>query len=140
MLKKQSVSECTFDLFRAVSERIPDSRQRASWDGLCRDDGCHDEAVWCGSTTTCIRYFVIAEHAAYQAREYQIEPDVSAASYFMRCARLSAFLQRSAMYTGKAYREILLFTCAGTDGMPDRGRTGWNPDVSADGRIPGRGI
>lgn len=26
--------------------------------------------------------FVIAEHAAYQAREYQIEPDVSAASYF----------------------------------------------------------
>ena len=28
---------------------------------------------------------------------------------FMRCARLSAFLQRSAMYTGKAYREILLF-------------------------------
>ena len=25
--------------------------------------------------------FVIAEHAAYQAREYQIEPDVSAASY-----------------------------------------------------------
>lgn len=84
--------------------------------------------------------FVIAEHTAYQAREYQIEPDVSAASYFMRCARLSVFLQRSAMYTGKAYREILLFTCAGTDGMPDRGRTGWNPDVSADGRIPGRGI
>ena len=26
--------------------------------------------------------FVIAEHTAYQAREYQIEPDVSAASYF----------------------------------------------------------
>ena len=53
--------------------------------------------------------FVIAEHAAYQAREYQIEPDVSAASYFTRYARLSAFLQRSATYTGKAYREILLF-------------------------------
>lgn len=82
MLKKQSVSECASDLFRAVSERIPDSRQRASWNGLCRDDSCHDETVWCGSTTTCIRYFVIAEHAAYQAREYQIEPDVSAASYF----------------------------------------------------------
>ena len=69
--------------------------------------------------------FVIAEHAAYQAREYQIEPDVSAASYFYAMCPVGRYF---------------FFTCAGTDGMPDRGRTGWNPDVSADGRIPGRGI
>lgn len=85
--------------------------------------------------------FVIAEHTAYQAREYRLNLDVSAASYFYADVPwLSAFLQRSAMYTGKATGRYFFFTCAGTDGMPDRGRTGWNPDVSADGRIPGRGI
>lgn len=82
--------------------------------------------------------FVIAEHAAYQAREYQIEPDVSAASYFYAMCPVVGVPAKVCHVHWESLQEILLFTCAGTDGMPDRGRTGWNPDVSANGRIPGR--
>ncbi len=36
--KSSQFLECASDLFRVVSEKTPDSRQRASWNGLCRDN------------------------------------------------------------------------------------------------------
>ena len=85
--------------------------------------------------------FVIAEHAAYQAREYQIEPDVSAASYFYAmCPVVGVPAKVCHVHWESLQGDTSFLHVLEQMGMPDRGRTGWNPDVSANGRIPGRGI